>query len=112
LTNLHLTIYGYEKVLRRIKDVAPKWVALGGGGYDVSNVTRAWTLAWAVMNGIELSDELPESFLKKAAKLGVYEKELRGSPRSYPSSQRKDIRTEAERVVSYLKKTVFPKILK
>jgi acetoin utilization protein AcuC len=110
LTNLHLTIHGYEKILRRIKELAPCWVALGGGGYDVSNVARAWTLAWAVMNGVELSDELPESFLKKATKLGVYEKELRGGLKSHLSSQRKDIRTEAERVVNYLKKTVFPRV--
>jgi len=112
LTNLHLTIHGYEKVLRQIKDLAPRWVALGGGGYDVSNVARAWTLAWAVMNGIELSNELPESYIKKAARLGVYEIELRGGPKSHPHSQRKDIRKEAERVVSYLKETVFPKVVR
>jgi acetoin utilization protein AcuC len=111
LTNLHLTIHGYEKIIRRIKDLAPRWVALGGGGYDISNVARAWTLAWAVMNGIELSDELPESYVIKAAGLGVRDKELRGSARSYPYRQRVDIRTEAERVVSYLKKTVFPKVV-
>jgi acetoin utilization protein AcuC len=110
LTNLRLTIHGYEKIIRRIKDLAPRWVALGGGGYDISNVARAWTLAWAVMNGIELSDELPESYVKKAASLGVHDKELRGSARSYPHRQRADIRTEAERVVSYLKETVFPKV--
>ena len=111
LTNLHLTILGYEKIIRRIKDLAPRWVALGGGGYDVSNVARAWTLAWAVMNRIELSDELPESYVKKATKQGIHEKELREGARSYPHSQGRDIRTEAERVVSYLRKTVFPKVI-
>jgi acetoin utilization protein AcuC len=110
LTNLHLTIHGYEKMIRRIKELAPRWVALGGGGYDVSNVARAWTLAWAVMNGIELSDQLPETYMKKAAKLGIHGKELRGGLKSQPHSQREDIRTEAERVVGYLKKTVFPKV--
>ena len=110
LTNLRLSILGYEKVLRRIKNLAPRWVALGGGGYDVSDVARAWTLAWAVMNGIELSDELPKSYLEKAARVGVYEKELRGEPKFPSSSQRKDIRMEVERIVNYLKKTVFPKV--
>jgi acetoin utilization protein AcuC len=110
LTNLHLTLHGYEKIIRRIKELAPRWVALGGGGYDVSNVARAWTLAWAVMNGFELSDQLPETYMKKAAELGIHGKELRGDSKSHPHSQRKDTRTEAERVVSYLKKTVFPKV--
>ncbi len=112
LTNLHLSIFGFEKVVRRIKELAPRWVALGGGGYDVSNVARAWTLAWAVMNGIELSEELPKSYLEKASKAGVHEKELRGGLKSSPHSERKDIRTEAERVVNYIKETVFPKVLR
>jgi acetoin utilization protein AcuC len=110
LTNIHLSILGYERVLKRIKDLAPRWVALGGGGYNISNVARAWTLAWAVMNGIELKDELPESFLREAAKMGVEEKELRGRPKARPDSQNKDNRAEMERVVRYIKETVFPKV--
>ena len=110
LTNLHLSIFGFEKVVRRIKDLAPKWVALGGGGYDISNVARAWTLAWAVMNGIELSEELPESYVKMASKMGIHEKQLRGGLKSPYTSQKEDIRTEAERVVRYLRETVFPKV--
>jgi acetoin utilization protein AcuC len=110
LTNLHLSMDGFEKVVRHIKDLVPRWVALGGGGYDVSNVARAWTLAWAVMNGAELSEELPNSYLEKADRVGVYEKELRGRPKISSSIQRKENRMEVERVVDYLKKTVFPKI--
>jgi len=110
LTNLYLTIHGYEKIIRRIKELSPRWVALGGGGYDVSNVARAWTLAWAVMNGFELNDQLPETYLKKAAESGIHGKELRGDSKLHPRSQRKDIRTETERIVSYLKKTVFAKV--
>jgi len=111
LTNLHLTIHGYEKTIRRIKDLAPRWVALGGGGYDVSNVARAWTLAWAVMNEVELGEDLPELYLERAARLGIYEKVLRGSLISPPLRWREEIRMEAERVVNYLKRIVFPKLL-
>ncbi len=111
LTNLHLSIFGFEKVLRRIKELAPRWVALGGGGYDVSNVARAWTLAWAVMNGIELRDELPASYLEMAATVGVHEKKLREGSEASSSGQRNENRKEVERVVNYLKKTVFSKVL-
>jgi hypothetical protein len=62
------------------------------------------------MNGIELGDELPKSYVEKAGKVGIYEKELRGRPESSSSTQSKDIRMEVERIVNYLKKTVFPKI--
>jgi acetoin utilization protein AcuC len=111
LTNLHLSIRGFEKVVRRIKEVAPHWVALGGGGYEVSNVARAWALAWAVMNGVEVSDDLPESYLEKAARFGIQDKKLRtGEP---ASSQERDggVRSEMERVVRYLKETVFPIVI-
>ena len=110
LTNLQLSIHGFEKVVRRIKELATQWVALGGGGYDVSNVARAWALAWAVMNGIELSEELPKSYIDKAAKVGIHEKELRGKQKCSSDTQSKENRVEAERIVNYLKKTVFPKI--
>ena len=110
LTNLHLSIFGYERVLKGIKDLAPQWVALGGGGYDIFNVARAWTLAWAVMNGIELEEGLPESFLREAVKMGMEERGLRGRPRTLRHSQNKENRTEMERVVHYIKRTVFPRV--
>jgi acetoin utilization protein AcuC len=84
---------------------------LGGGGYDVSNVARAWTLAWAVINGIELKEELPQSYCEVAAKVGVYEKTLRGNANLTPDSQKKEMLKEAERVVNYIKGMVFPKVM-
>lgn len=44
-----------------------RWVALGGGGYDIWRVVpRAWTLLWAEMNDRELGDALlPEEWLAK-----------------------------------------------
>jgi len=110
LTNLHLSIFGFERILKKIKNLAPRWVALGGGGYNISNVARAWTLAWAVMNGIELNEKLPESFLKEAVEFGIEEKELRGRLGTPPHSQNKENRMEMERVVHYIKETVLPRV--
>ncbi len=110
LTKLNLSIHCFEKVIRRVKEIAPRWVALGGGGYDISNVARAWTLAWALMNDVELKDELPEPYLEKAARLGIYEKKLRGENSSPHHTQREDIRRETKRVVDYVEKVVFPKV--
>jgi len=110
LTNLDLSILGYERVLKRIKGLAPKWVALGGGGYNISDVAKAWTLAWAIMNGSELNEELPGSFSKEAMKMGIEGRELRGCPRTPLRSQGKENRAEMERVVHYIKETVLPKV--
>ncbi len=58
LANLNLTTQGFGHAVRRLKELAwGRWIALGGGGYHLVNVARAWTLAWAIMLGRE--DELP-----------------------------------------------------
>ncbi|HHL39208.1 MAG TPA: acetoin utilization protein AcuC [Deltaproteobacteria bacterium] len=49
LTHLELNTAGFEAAARRFRETGLPWVALGGGGYDVDNVRRAWTLAWAIM---------------------------------------------------------------
>jgi len=111
LANLHLSMVGFEKVVRRIKDLAPRWVALGGGGYEISNVARAWTLAWAVMNEVELDESLPESYQEKATRLGIREKNLRGEPPPLSHGLEGSFRREIERVVEYHHEKVFPRII-
>lgn len=60
ITHMALTTDGFERMVRSFKGFGLPWVALGGGGYDLSNVARAWTLAWAIMAGREVSDSLDE----------------------------------------------------
>src|SRR5207253_4298827 len=62
LTHLALDVQGFAAAFRRILGLAPKIVALGGGGYDLRNVARAWTVAWALMNEVGLPAELPAAF--------------------------------------------------
>jgi acetoin utilization protein AcuC len=63
LTTLSVTTNGFCQVIEALKQLSPgKWVALGGGGYDVLHVPRAWVLAWAIMNDIDLPDRLPEQY--------------------------------------------------
>jgi acetoin utilization protein AcuC len=62
LGHLILTTEGYCRVLQIIKQFSPRWVALGGGGYEVSVMPRAWTLAYGIMSDQEFSDELPASY--------------------------------------------------
>jgi hypothetical protein len=62
------------------------------------------------MNGIELKEELPESYLKEAMRMGIEEKELRGRLKIPLHSQNKENRMEMERVVHTIKEVVLPKI--
>ena len=84
LASLHLTTDGYSKVFSYLAREAPAWVALGGGGYNVTNVARCWTLAWAVMNGIDLPDEIPESMREPLAEYGMKGEGLRDAEHRSP----------------------------
>lgn len=58
ITHLCLTTSGFEHMLRAFRSFSLPWVALGGGGYDMDNVRRAWAIAWAVMNGAPVPADL------------------------------------------------------
>jgi len=104
LTHLSVTTNGFEEVLRMIREIAPRWVALGGGGYDVGNVARAWALAWAVMNELDVPEEMPAEFLEKAAPIaGFREPEMR-DPVFRENGRGKDLMmTDLDRVLSVLR---------
>lgn len=65
LTQLDLTTNGFEEMVKRFRSFNLPWVALGGGGYNMSNVARAWTLAWGIMNDVKVPNAIPEDFLSK-----------------------------------------------
>ena len=62
LAELDLTTHGQTAVVRRIASLAPRWLALGGGGYSLDVVPRAWTLALAVMAEADPPLELPAGY--------------------------------------------------
>jgi acetoin utilization protein AcuC len=65
LAHLALTTNDYSAIAARLHDLAHKhaggrWVALGGGGYQIVRVVpRAWTIYFAQLCGGELPHELP-----------------------------------------------------
>ena len=62
LGQLMLTTAGHMALFEALDKLAPRWLALGGGGYDVSVVPRSWALAFGVMSGQSFPEELPERY--------------------------------------------------
>lgn len=62
MTQLSLTTEGYSELVRRMGKIAPMWVALGGGGYEMSVVVRCWALAYGLMIGRDWPDEVPADY--------------------------------------------------
>jgi acetoin utilization protein AcuC len=110
LAHLNYTTNGFCEVIRKMKELAPKWIALGGGGYEITNVAKAWTLAWAIMNNIDLPDELPEAFLRQYPLEGFRSWKLRDQAYQEKSVEKKIMRKEVERIIAGIKEKVFPLI--
>jgi acetoin utilization protein AcuC len=108
LAHLNITTNGFCEVVRLIRSLAPKWVALGGGGYDIANVARAWTLAWAIMNSNEAPDNIPQDFLTRHRDAGFSNGKLRDSPFAVTGSRKETMRKEVDQIITYIKKQVVP----
>ena len=108
LAALELTTNGFAKAVAYLTEAAPAWVALGGGGYNPANVARAWTLAWAIMNRVDLPNDLPEEMKASLAAQGNTGGRLRDEEHAGP--MRNSCLQYMDNCVSYLEKHVFPKI--
>jgi acetoin utilization protein AcuC len=108
LAHGQLTTVGFMRVLRQIKSLAPRWIATGGGGYHLPNVARAWTLAWGLMNDVEVPDNLPEAALAALKRQGYHGRTLRDPDVSWHPSHRDRLRAEVQQSVVTLQQVVFP----
>jgi acetoin utilization protein AcuC len=107
LAHLNYTSNGFCEVVSRIKEFSPKWVALGGGGYDVANVAKAWTLAWAAMNDVRILDEIPFDFLAAFPLEGFRSGRIRHERYVEKGTDKERMREEVERVIQFLKERVL-----
>jgi acetoin utilization protein AcuC len=108
LTHLALDIQGFAAALETILALAPRIVALGGGGYDLRNVARAWTVAWATMNGVELPPELPRAFDRDIEIFEFDSRNLWDDAVRFPEETRRRVAEYASRQVSAIRRLIFP----
>jgi acetoin utilization protein AcuC len=108
LTHLALDVQGFAAAVRRIVELAPRLVALGGGGYDLQNVARAWTAAWAILNGVELVSELPAAFEADARRYRFRSSSLWDPPDPTPAEIEARTRAYADRQIEAIHRLIFP----
>lgn len=82
--------------------MAKKWVALGGGGYDLAAVARGWALDYGVMAGIDWPNEIPRKFREQ---YGI--PQLRDGSSPIDVATRRQARTFAEATVAKVKRLIF-----
>jgi acetoin utilization protein AcuC len=108
LTHLALDVQGFARAVARILTLAPRVLALGGGGYDLENVARAWTAAWAVMNDVELPADLPAAFLEQAHRVRFRARSLWDAPAPRDEERSACARHYAERQIDAIRRLIFP----
>ena len=109
LTHLQVTTRGYVAAIEMLAGLDLPWLAVGGGGYDLGAVARAWTLAYGVMCGVEWPDEIPGAFARQpfAVEHGI--NRLRDTTVvGIPADVQRDARRYAEESVAAIKRKVFP----
>ena len=108
LTHLAFDVQGFTRAVARIAELAPRLVCLGGGGYDLPNVARAWTAAWAVLNGVELPAELPASFETDRERYGFAGRTLWDPPDPLPEPPRQRAQEFVRLQVEAIRRIIFP----
>jgi acetoin utilization protein AcuC len=115
LAHLALTTDDYVAIAQRFHVLAHeqaggRWVALGGGGYQIGNVVpRAWTIYFAELSGQELPHEVPWNWLGRCEQaVGERPPEtfLEGSAR-LSSDRSEQLRREISATVEELKRQTF-----
>lgn len=113
LTHLSLTSETYEAVGRMLDDLSAelchgRWVAVGGGGYDVTAVPRIWTLLGSTMLGRSLDDPLPMEWLRESTRIAnavPADKSLRDRAQGGEDRQ---VSRQVKRTVEEVRKAIFP----
>jgi acetoin utilization protein AcuC len=108
LTHLAWTVQGFTRIVSRLLALSPRVVALGGGGYDLPNVARAWTAAWAAMNGVELEAGIPRACHKDLAAHGLKSMRLWDPALELPTDTRQWAEEYAMRQVRAIREHIFP----
>ena len=109
LAHLSLTTQGHNLAVQKFAALANEldcpWIAVGGGGYDMSAVARAWTMDLATMANLELPDAIPESFTSLPGLTTFHDP---GEYRIDPDI-RSDIVNHNDSAIAEIKRHIFPR---
>jgi acetoin utilization protein AcuC len=100
LTHMQLTTEAFGAAVRAFREMDLPWVAMGGGGYNVHTVARAWTLAYGIMSDRAFDDAIPEEYSQAYGDRWLHDHERPEIPQRVLESTRR----HAEQQVAALKR--------
>lgn len=109
LAHLKLTNNSYVEIIEDLLGCSKPILMTGGGGYNVENTVRAWSLAWSVLSGTDtylqdLNIGLGGVFMESTDWHGG----LRDRQVPVSEGEKAIVIPEVERSVGFIKKNIFP----
>jgi acetoin utilization protein AcuC len=101
LASLALTTAGQASLFEALGSLAPRWLALGGGGYDIDVVPRSWSLAFGIMAELDLPAELPPLYRSRYGGRWLRDQESV----QLDEAVRRRLRSGVENVIAAVKRT-------
>ena len=104
ITHGALTVQGFGDVVTELNDLAPLWLGLGGGGYDLQAVARAWSVAFGVMSQQDFPEQIPRVYREEHGVSSLTDH----NDMQIKDSLRSDARVFAENSVQAIRGLIFP----
>ena len=104
ITHLALTVQGFGQVVSEFEGLAPRWLGLGGGGYDLQAVARAWTVAFSIMSQQGFPDQIPPFYREEYGVSSLSDQE---EPQ-VKDDVRRDSKVFVENSVRAVRNLIFP----
>jgi acetoin utilization protein AcuC len=108
LAHFKMTNNAFADILPLVMKQGVPILAVGGGGYNPENTARGWALLWTVLCGIEPESDMSIGMGGVFLGNAEWNAGLRDMKIYVTGDDRERNAKEADAVVEYIKKTVFP----
>lgn len=108
LANLRLTNNVYVDIINYLLSFDRPILMTGGGGYNVENTVRAWTLAWAVLCGAYSDDDINIALGGVMLESTEWHGGLRDRNLPVTEQQKDTVAPALNAAIENIKKNVFP----
>ena len=105
ITDLRLTVQGFENLVKKLSLLSPgRWLVLGGGGYDLRAVVQGWAGAYGIILNRSWPEQTPAGFHSRYG-VDVLHDPL---PEVVLTSEREQAVSYVQRGINFIKKNIFP----
>jgi len=108
LAHLYLTNNVYVEIIHHLLSFGRPILMTGGGGYNVENTVRAWSLAWTALCGADSDQSMSPAVSGVMLESTDWQGGLRDRELAVSAQQREAVMPALQQTIEYIKAIVFP----